>query len=91
MVFFEHWILGYSAILGAILFLLLYLGIRQLRRFGAWTHREDPPQERKVIYVPFAIIIGFIVGGLIQPHINMGIDCYQTNNFNMKCILEKML
>ena len=66
MGFFEEWSFGYEAILGIIVFPILYLVVRQIRRFLAWANGNEPPKKRKVVYVIILAILGFFAGGLLK-------------------------
>ncbi len=84
------WEFGYVAIIGAVSFPFLYLIIRQFKRFGAWANREDGPKERKIVYIPFWAILGFVVGGFLQQFVDIVVFCNSSGQFNVQCIISNM-
>jgi hypothetical protein len=61
----------------ALLLPAVYLVARQARRFFAWADRdqEKAPKERVGVYLTLAVIIGFILGSMVQNLWNQAAPC----------------
>ena len=81
----ESWSLGYVSFVLLFAFPILYILFRQVRRFGAWTHRDESPKERKIVYVPTLAVFGFILGGLIQQYVDIAVQCHSNNEKMLAC------
>ncbi len=51
----------------AVLFPLIYLAGHLLRCLGAWFNRAEAPKNRVIAYMAASVVMGLVLGGLIQP------------------------
>ncbi len=87
----DQWQFGYVAIIGGVLFPVIYLLIRQLRCFGAWVNRDQGPKERTGAYIVMLSLLGIFVGGLSQSFVDMGVYCSKLGKPVIGCTIENML
>jgi hypothetical protein len=71
----SYFAIGILSFVAAILLPVLYLLTRQLRRFGAWVHRNEGPKERADAMVVILTVLGFSGGSFAQPLLNKGQQC----------------
>lgn len=71
-----------------ILFIVLYLVVRQLRRLGAWINRDDAPKERAGAYVTIVAVLGFFLGGFSQGTVDLGVACHDAGQPVVTCIFQ---
>ena len=87
----DIWTFGYVSILLAFVLPLLYLILRLTRKFSSWALQEEAPKERKVVYVPVLALGGFLLGGLLQQFVEMGVNCFQNNERIVACFVSDIL
>jgi len=84
----EQFQIGYMMVVFAVLLIVPYLLIRQLRRFGAWMNRDEAPKERVGAYVSVLAIIGVLAGGMSQSIVDLGVACHDAGHPVITCVVE---
>lgn len=64
---FPAFIFGQASMALAVLFPLIYLAGYFLRCMGAWFNRAEAPKDRVIAYMVVGVVMGLVLGGLIQP------------------------
>ena len=62
----DNFSLGVFSIIGVVVFVVLYVFFRLLRKGGAWMTNEEAPKEKFIPFLVLLAVIGFIAGSLIQ-------------------------
>jgi len=76
------WEFGIVPLILMAVFPSVYMAGRVARNFGAWLQRDESPKERFGAYIVIGLILGLVIGGLIQPYYN----CYLTTHSISSCL-----
>ena len=76
-------------VLGAVLFVVIYLLGRQARRLGAWLMQQEGPRERRNAFIMIAAIIGAIAGGMAHHPVQAVMACKAAGHSTAACVLER--
>jgi hypothetical protein len=74
-------------LIGATVFVALYLLARQLRQLGAWIMRREGPRERVGAFIVIAVVLGAIAGGLAQQPVTAAMHCHANGQPVIPCLL----
>ncbi len=67
-----------------------YFLTRQFRRFVAWAGRNSPPQERGLVIAAVLAVLGFVVGGFLQPAYEQALACSAYSQPIVQCVATNL-
>ena len=76
------WGFGIVPLIVMVIFPIMYITGRLMRNFGAWMQRDEQPKERFRAHIIILAVLGFVIGGFIQPYYN----CYLTTHSISSCL-----
>lgn len=68
-----------------------YLIVYCCRHIGAYINRSTPPQERVPWYVGIFLILGLVVGSMLQPQWEKISDCHDYGTPWARCIGQSII
>ena len=79
--------IGVASFIGAVGVPLVYLFFWQLRHFGAWTKRVQRPKKHVGVLIVIFVVLGFVVGSMAQPMVDISASCRQKGKPLVSCVL----
>lgn len=79
---------GYMSIAGAVLLPILWFLSFHFRRFTAWSVGKEPPGEKTVVFIPVTMVLGLIVGSILQPQWDRISACTDQGYSYKSCMLD---
>ncbi|QHM76494.1 hypothetical protein C7M52_02470 [Mixta theicola] len=68
-----------------------YLAGYCLRHVGAYINRSTPPQERMLWYVGITLVLGLVIGSMLQPYWEKISNCRDYGEPWARCIGQSII
>ena len=78
--------IGWLSFAASTVLVLAYLLGHLVRKIGAWAKRDDQPKDRVWFFASLVFTIGFVLGSLIQPHWDAGLECQKQGKNIALCV-----